>query len=286
MAINQFCNKIITKYFYPCVEFDISDTYLIDSNGKDKFKTEVGLSDRFKGTRNQAALDLLEIERQMRQAENNGPTVSDGEDVDANEETAKKNRMDELTKCAYNLLTLYWEKHDMHYSVRVGPDVSYNLVNAIMAQAKDEYEKRGKTKPELQDKLVKMTVRSILVSLGVALDIESQYKTVGDTDPENYNMVSSVATLIVKEIFEAAMYDSSKGENSPLDPNDGNNPRLVAEAMGVSNPIANLDQEQVMYKLQRAIRAEFKSGNHLNEMEDKFFKILHRMDLSKKNLLR
>ena len=286
MALNQFCNKIITKYFYPCVEFDISDTYLIDSNGEDKFKTEVGLSDRFKGTRNQAALDLLEIERQMRQAENNGPTVSDGENDDANEETAKKNRMDELTKCAYNLLTLYWEKHDMHYSVRVGPDVSYNLVNAIMAQAKDEYEKRGKTKPELQDKLVKMTVRSILVSLGVALDIESQYKTVGDTDPENYNMVSSVATLIVKEIFEAAMYDSSKGENSPLDPNDGNNPRLVAEAMGVSNPIANLDQEQVMYKLQRAIRAEFTSGNHLNEMEDKFFKTLHRMDLSKKNLLR
>ena len=174
----------------------------------------------------------------------------------------------------------------MKYDVRVGPDVSYNLVNAIIAQARHEYEKRGKTKPELQEQLVKMTVRPILVALGVALDIESQYKTVGDTEPENYSMVSSVATLIIKEIFEAAMYDSGTGENSPLDPNNGNNPRLVAEAMGVSNPIANLDQDQVMYKLQRAIRAEFKSGNHLNEMEDKFFKILHRMDLSKKNLLR
>ena len=36
----------------------------------DKFAKEVGLIDRFKGTRNQAALDLLEVERQMRQAEN------------------------------------------------------------------------------------------------------------------------------------------------------------------------------------------------------------------------
>lgn len=285
MSLNQFCNPIDTKFFYPCVEFDISDTELLDPNGEDKFYKEVGLSDRFKGTRNQAALDLLEIERQMRQAENNGPTVSDGEDVDANEETAKKNRMDELTKCAYNLLTLYWEKNGMNFRVDVGPDVSYNLVNAIEAQARYEYNKRGKTKQKLQDKLVKMTVRPILVALGVALDIESNYKTVGDTDTENYIMVSSVATLIVKEILEAAMYDSSKGENSPLDPNDGNNPRLVAEAMGVSNPIANLDQDQVMYKLQRAIRAEFTSGNHLNEMEDKFFKTLHRMDLSKKNLL-
>lgn len=123
ISANIMCNFINPSGCYMMYEYDVSDTTLVDPNGPDKFNEEIGLTNRFSGELNKAAMDFLKAQNIAA----NGDT-DDGADGD--NMNAFDAQIEQLNEYALKNVNEYCEVKGITYQ-KDNESTSLALINAL-----------------------------------------------------------------------------------------------------------------------------------------------------------
>lgn len=266
ISANIMCNFINPSECYMVTEYDVSDTTLVDPNGPDKFKDEIGLANRFSGEFNEAAANFIKTQNLIAKGDDTSETGGNEEDSRINAFNAT---LEQLNEYALKNVDEYCSAKGISYP-KNPKDVSQSLINAMKIIAKQHISLRKDSNVEV---LVNDAVYATCKVMKIGLDLLNTLrigKPTNDIEFSQYQKAFSVLMDVINGNW--------KNYNAAYKQNMAN----VSESIEnkENNPFA--DKKYTPEELKILAAKALPSDKVRTDM---FESLLERMDNSKRNLI-
>lgn len=264
ISANVMCNFINPSSCYMLAEYDVSDTTLIDPNGRDEFSEGIGLANRFSGELNQAAANFLKTQNIVANKEGVGGETGDEENSDPRL-NAFNATVEQLNEFALKNVDEYCQAKGISYQ-KNPKDVATSLLTAMKVIAKQHISLKKDTNIEI---LVNDAVYATCKVMRICLDLLNTLRIGKPTNEIEYSQYAKAFSVLMDVIngnwkdYDAA-YQTQK---------------MVAEGIEENNPFANKK-----YTKQELAVLAAKALPDSKIATDSFDSLLERMDRSKTNL--